>query len=112
MNTRKYVFVYVMLSLFLFSIVAINAQVSNQNFKVINQSSTQMTVGFTLGDWSLESTKDAKGNECKTIKSNSSNSLYRRDETLPLFSTMIAIPMGWILCKAETPIVRTKNQFL
>jgi len=65
---------------------------SASNFRVTESSGTQMKIRFDLGNWSLES-QDGTAN--KSIVSTAQNSLLiGEDATVPVFSTMVAIPDG------------------
>lgn len=64
------------------------------NFTILSHSPGQIDLRFNLGEWSLES-KAENGAEIKSIISNSKHNLYvGEEETLPIFSAMIAIPDG------------------
>jgi hypothetical protein len=64
------------------------------NFKVVRGSSNQISIRFELGDWNLE-TQSKDGIAYKSIVCDAKNSLYLgADATVPVYSTMIAIPDG------------------
>jgi len=78
----------------LFVTTSLNAQEKNRNFKVVQKTQSQITINFNLGDWELEN-KSENGVNLQTIKSDARHSLLIDEtETLPIFSTLVAIPDG------------------
>lgn len=66
----------------------------NDNFKIVRHSSNQIDLKFETGAWKLE-TKSENGIDYKTIKSTSVNNLLiDEEETLPIYSALVAIPDG------------------
>lgn len=82
------------MTMFLLLISATAFAAPADNFRLMSQSNSQIEIKFNLGEWNLQ-TKNENGNEIKSIVSDARNNLYvGEDETLPLYSTMIAIPEG------------------
>ena len=79
---------------FLFISTTISAQANLSNFTIAQRSSNQMTIDFKLDAWSIETQRE-NGIDYQTIKSTAGHSLLIDEtETLPVFSTVVAIPDG------------------
>jgi hypothetical protein len=82
------------MTMFLLIISATAIAATGDNFRMLSQTGSQIDLRFNLGEWNLQS-KTENGIEIKSVVSDAQNKLYiGEEETLPLFSTMIAIPSG------------------
>ncbi len=74
--------------------MAFAAHALDPNFKLLNQSRDQINLRFDLGNWKLEmQTKD--GQKVQVVTSNARQNLFiGEEETLPVYTAMLAIPGG------------------
>ena len=96
MNYRNMVkdFKFYILLICLLMISATVLATDKDNFQVLRQTDNQIDLKFETGSWNLE-TESKNNAEYKVIKSNSKNNLFiDEEETLPIYSALVAIPDG------------------
>ncbi|MFB3844138.1 MAG: C25 family cysteine peptidase [Candidatus Cloacimonadaceae bacterium] len=68
--------------------------VDNNNFKIIKQTNNSIELKFDLGKWALEDIVENGKSEQSIICDAKHNLFIGEDETLPVFSALVAIPDG------------------
>ncbi|MBM4399597.1 MAG: gingipain R, partial [Candidatus Cloacimonetes bacterium] len=94
MTVFNYFWKRILVSIFLITIVFALYAKDNGNFRILSDTKDRLVIQFELGGWNLEDVTE-NGVDYKTIVTSSRNHLYIGETpTLPIFSTMIAIPDG------------------